>query len=160
MVGYLPDPLLLAIDVFYTVIFMFTAFWCVKVIRLLGVSEISRSWWFISSGLILLFLSALWQTLLHLSGIESHLLTVAFIVPASCLLLSGIYLEGRLWDMKARQMLDQGAIVDEIIEKLIRLRRPDLVEDVEAKRELKRYLRRHLPRLSLAVVMGIVDEWE
>jgi len=109
---------------------------------------------------VLLFLANLWQIFLSLSGIQSSLLTVAFVAPASCLLLIGIYLEYNFWSSKLRQILDQGEMMSEIIEKIIRLRRPDMAGDEQVKESVKKYLRRHLSRLSLAVIIGIIDEWE
>ena len=48
--------------------------------------------------------------------------------------------------------------LDEIFEKMIGLRRPDIPK--ESKETLKKYLRRRAPGFSLTVVMSAIDEWE
>ncbi|MFQ6134332.1 MAG: hypothetical protein ACE5KU_00765 [Nitrososphaerales archaeon] len=145
-------------NMFYTVIFAFAAVWSLMIVKMLGVYDISRNWWFISVGAILLFLGNLWQTILDIFGISSPIQTIAFMAPAAALLLAGIFMETTYWRARTKAEIDQSRELDEIFDKMIGLRRPDITG--ESKEKLKKYLRRRAPGFSLTVVMSAIDEWE
>lgn len=143
---------------FYTIIFGFAAVWSIMTVKMLGVYDISRNWWFISVGTILLFLGNLWQTMLNIFGLSSPVQSIAFLAPAAGLILTGIFLEYNYWRARNKAVMDQSDELDEIFDKMISLRRPDINGD--SKENLKKYLRRRAPAFSLTVIMSIIDEWE
>ncbi len=128
------------------------------IVRMLGAYDISRNWWFISVGAVFLFLGNLVQTILNVLSIPSEIESIVFLAPAAALLLIGIFREYSYWRSRTKATLDQSDELDEIFEKMIGLRRPDIPK--ESKETLKKYLRRRAPGFSLTVVMSAIDEWE
>ncbi|HYB45471.1 MAG TPA: hypothetical protein VEC92_03005 [Nitrososphaerales archaeon] len=90
----------LAIDVFYVVLTLQASVFSFRLLAALKGGEISRSWWFIASGMILFFTGSLFQLYMDVTGTYDLAALQPLLATSSALLFAGIYLEYRFWQLR------------------------------------------------------------
>ena len=90
----------LALDAFYVVLTLQGSIFSFLLILSLKGGEISRSWWFIGSGMILYFMGSLFQLYMDLTGTYSLAALQPLLATSAALFLAGIYLEYRFWQLR------------------------------------------------------------
>ncbi|MBI2184313.1 MAG: hypothetical protein HYU39_05060 [Thaumarchaeota archaeon] len=96
----MPNWLAISIDVFYVVISIQASYFSWRLISALRGGEISISWWFICSGMILFFAGSIFQLYMDIIEAPVPLALQALFAPAISLFLIGIYLEHRFWQLR------------------------------------------------------------
>lgn len=96
----MPTAINLAVDVFYVVLSGQASFFSLRLIRALKGGEISRSWWFIGSGIMLSFLGSLFQLYMELTDAYNLIALQPLFATSSALFLAGLYIEYRFWQVR------------------------------------------------------------
>lgn len=90
----------LAVDVFYVVLTFQASVFSFRLLAALKGGEISRSWWFIASGMILFFTGSLFQLYMDATGTYDLAALQPLLATSSALFFAGIYLEYRFWQLR------------------------------------------------------------
>jgi hypothetical protein len=90
----------IALDAFYVVLTLQASVFSFMLIAALKGGEISRSWWFIGSGMILYFIGSLFQLYMDFTGTYNLFALQPLLATSSALFLAGIYLEYRFWQLR------------------------------------------------------------
>jgi hypothetical protein len=90
----------LALDAFYVILTLQASFFSFRLLAALKGGEISRSWWFIASGMILFFIGSLFQLYMDVTGTYNLAALQPLLASSAALFLAGIYLEYRFWQVR------------------------------------------------------------
>lgn len=96
----MPTAINIAVDVFFVVLSGQASFFSLRLIRALKGGEISRSWWFIGSGIMLSFLGSLFQLYMELTDAYNLIALQPLFATSSALFLAGLYVEYRFWQVR------------------------------------------------------------
>jgi hypothetical protein len=90
----------LAIDAFYVVLALQASVFGFRLLAGLKGGEVSRPWWFISTGMMLFFVGSIFQLYMDLTGTSDLLALQPLLATSAALFLAGIYLEYRFWQLR------------------------------------------------------------
>jgi hypothetical protein len=90
----------LAVDAFYVVLTLQASVFSFRLLSALKGGEISRSWWFIATGMILFFIGSLFQLYMDFTGTYNLGALQPLLASSAALFLAGIYLEYRFWQLR------------------------------------------------------------